>query len=84
MFQEISNATGTAALDAARLSASVQFRGTTMIFTWPSKEKLLDYGYDRESAMWSRDAMERLPLPDVCHSFQIFSAQHTGNVRVEA
>jgi esterase/lipase superfamily enzyme len=50
----------TAALDAARLSASVQFRGTTMIFTWPSKEKLLDYGYDRESAMWSRDAMERL------------------------
>jgi esterase/lipase superfamily enzyme len=50
----------TAALDAARLSASVQFHGPTMIFTWPSKEKLLDYGYDRESAMWSRDAMERL------------------------
>jgi esterase/lipase superfamily enzyme len=50
----------TAALDAARLSTSVQFHGSTMIFTWPSKEKLFDYGYDRESAMWSRDAMERL------------------------
>src|SRR5438105_399713 len=50
----------TAALDAARLSASVQFRGSTIIFTWPSKEKLLDYGYDRESAMWSRDALQEL------------------------
>ncbi len=50
----------TAALDAARLSANLHFRGATMIFTWPSKEKLFDYGYDRESAMWSRDAMERL------------------------
>ena len=50
----------TAALDAARLSARLHFHGTTMIFTWPSKEKLFDYGYDRESAMYSRDAMERL------------------------
>jgi esterase/lipase superfamily enzyme len=50
----------TAAIDAARLSANLQFAGPTMIFSWPSKEKLFDYGYDRESAMWSRDAMERL------------------------
>ena len=50
----------TAALDAARLSAGIHFRGETMLFSWPSKAKLLDYGYDRESAMWSRDALERV------------------------
>ena len=48
-----------AALDAARLSDGVRFRGETMVFSWPSKAKLFDYGYDRESAMWSRDALER-------------------------
>lgn len=49
-----------AALDAARLSDGIRFRGDTMVFSWPSKAKLLDYGYDRESAMWSRDALERV------------------------
>jgi len=56
-----------AALDAARLSDGVRFRGETMMFSWPSKAKLLDYGYDRESAMWSRDALERV-LDDVMAS----------------
>ena len=46
-----------AALDAARLSDGIRFRGETMVFSWPSKAKLFDYGYDRESAMWSRDAL---------------------------
>jgi esterase/lipase superfamily enzyme len=50
----------TAALDAARLSAGIRFRGETMLFSWPSKAKLFDYGYDRESAMWSRDSLERV------------------------
>jgi esterase/lipase superfamily enzyme len=50
----------TAALDAARLSDGIRFRGETMVFSWPSKAKLLDYGYDRESAMWSRDALEQV------------------------
>jgi esterase/lipase superfamily enzyme len=50
----------TAALDAVRLSDGISFDGTTMLFTWPSRAKLLDYGYDRESAMWSRDALERV------------------------
>jgi esterase/lipase superfamily enzyme len=50
----------TAALDAARLSDGIRFRGETMMFSWPSKAKLFDYGYDRESAMWSRDALERV------------------------
>ena len=49
-----------AVLDAARLSDGVQFRGETMVFSWPSKAKLFEYGYDRESAMWSRDALEQV------------------------
>ena len=49
-----------AALDTARLSDGIRFRGETMMFSWPSKAKLLDYGYDRESAMWSRDALEQV------------------------
>src|ERR1700716_599650 len=50
----------TAAFDAARLSDGIRFSGETMVFSWPSKAKLLDYGYDRESAMWSRDALEQV------------------------
>ena len=50
----------TAALDAARLSYDIRFRGESMVFAWPSKAKLFDYAYDRESAMWSRDALDRM------------------------
>jgi esterase/lipase superfamily enzyme len=50
----------TAVLDAARLSDGIRFRGETMVFSWPSKAGLFDYAYDRESAMWSRDAFERV------------------------
>jgi esterase/lipase superfamily enzyme len=49
-----------AALDAARLSDGIVFRGDTVVFSWPSRAGLLDYAYDRESAMWSRDALERV------------------------
>lgn len=49
-----------AALDAARLSDGIKFDGETVVFSWPSKGKLVDYGYDRESAMWSRDALEQV------------------------
>jgi len=48
----------TAALDAARLSDGIKFHGRTMAFCWPSKASLFDYAYDRDSAMWSRDAFE--------------------------
>jgi len=48
----------TAALDAARLSDGINFAGETMLFSWPSKARLSDYIYDRESALWSRDAFE--------------------------
>jgi esterase/lipase superfamily enzyme len=50
----------TAALDGARLSDGIKFHGETMVFSWPSKANLLDYGYDRESAMWSRDALAQV------------------------
>jgi esterase/lipase superfamily enzyme len=49
----------TAVLDAARLSDALRFRGDTIAFSWPSRAKLFDYGYDRDSAMWSRDTLER-------------------------
>ena len=48
----------TAALDSARLSDGIKFHGRTMVFSWPSRAGLLDYAYDRDSAMWSRDAFE--------------------------
>jgi len=31
-----------------------------VLFTWPSRANLLAYGYDRESATYSRDALERV------------------------
>jgi esterase/lipase superfamily enzyme len=31
-----------------------------VLFTWPSRGKLVAYGYDHESASFSRDALERL------------------------
>ncbi len=33
---------------------------TPVLFTWPSRGKLLHYGYDHESASYSRDALENL------------------------
>jgi esterase/lipase superfamily enzyme len=50
----------TSVLDGARLSDAIKFRGRTMAFSWPSKGGLFDYAYDRDSAMWSRDAFERV------------------------
>lgn len=49
-----------ATLDAARLADGISFRGDTIVFSWPSRAGLLDYTYDRESAMYSRDALESL------------------------
>jgi esterase/lipase superfamily enzyme len=49
-----------AVLDAARLSDAIKFAGETMAFSWPSRARLLDYDYDRESAMWSRDALDQV------------------------
>lgn len=44
-----------AARDAALLSSGIGFQGNTVAFSWPSRGGLLDYGYDRESALLARD-----------------------------
>ncbi|MGL5448429.1 MAG: alpha/beta hydrolase [Rhabdaerophilum sp.] len=44
-----------AAYDAAVLGDGIGFRGNVALFTWPSRAGLLDYGYDRESALIARD-----------------------------
>jgi esterase/lipase superfamily enzyme len=49
-----------AALSAAQLSDGIRFRGATALFTWPSAASTFNYVGDRESAMWSRDALEDL------------------------
>jgi esterase/lipase superfamily enzyme len=67
----------TAALDAARLSDAIRFRGQTMVFSWPSRAGLFDYAYDRDSAMWSRDGFERVLS-------SIVSAPGTGRVHIVA
>jgi esterase/lipase superfamily enzyme len=48
-----------------------------MAFSWPSKAGLFDYNYDRDSAMWSRDAFER-----VLQSF--VAAQNVGRIHIVA
>ncbi len=52
----------TAAISAGELADGIGFRGKAGIFTWPSGGATLDYGYDRESALWSRYAFEDLLL----------------------
>jgi len=67
----------TAALDAARLSDAIKFRGRTMVFSWPSKAGLFDYAYDRDSATFSRDDLERVLS-------SIVSAPGSGRVHIVA
>ncbi len=67
----------TTALDAARLSDGIKFRGDTILFSWPSKAGLLDYIYDRESAMWSRDAFESM-------LDELISHPAVGNIHIVA
>jgi esterase/lipase superfamily enzyme len=50
----------TATLDGVHLADGTRFQGYAMVFSWPSRAKLLDYAYDRDSAMWSRDALDQL------------------------
>lgn len=50
----------TAAASTVDLSEGIRFPGATGLFTWPSAASTLSYVADRESAMWSRDALEDL------------------------
>jgi esterase/lipase superfamily enzyme len=67
----------TTALDAAKLSDGIRFRGRTMVFSWPSKAEFFDYAYDRDSAMWSRDAFEHVLS-------SVVSAPSAGRVHIVA
>jgi esterase/lipase superfamily enzyme len=46
------------AVSAIELAEGIGFNGIPLLFSWPSKAGLFDYGYDRESALFSRDALE--------------------------
>ncbi|MBB4041458.1 esterase/lipase superfamily enzyme [Microvirga flocculans] len=50
----------TAATSTIDLSEGIRFPGVTGLFTWPSAASTFSYVADRESAMWSRDALEDL------------------------
>jgi esterase/lipase superfamily enzyme len=67
----------TATLDAVQLSDAIRFRGQTMVFSWPSRTGLFDYAYDRDSAMWSRDDLERVLL-------SILGAPGSGRIHIVA
>jgi esterase/lipase superfamily enzyme len=43
-----------AAFRAAQLAWDTQYPGATVLFSWPSRGGILDYDYDRESALLSR------------------------------
>jgi esterase/lipase superfamily enzyme len=47
-----------AVLTAAELTDGLGFSGQPLAFAWPSRAALFDYGYDRESALFSRDGLE--------------------------
>ncbi len=49
-----------AARDAVQLSEGTGFTGNTALFSWASRGGLLDYGYDRESALLARDPLAEL------------------------
>ncbi|MGQ3355057.1 MAG: alpha/beta hydrolase [Phreatobacter sp.] len=49
-----------AAFRVVQVAADGGFRGTHVLFTWPSYRRVLAYGGDREVATASRDALDRL------------------------
>src|SRR6516165_4675568 len=49
----------------------------TMVFSWPSKAELLNYAYDRDSEMFSRDCFERVLS-------SIVSAPGAGRIHIVA
>lgn len=54
------NSVDEARMRLAQIVADSRFSGVPVLFTWPSRQKLLAYGSDRENATASRDALEKL------------------------
>jgi esterase/lipase superfamily enzyme len=44
----------------AQIVDDTGFEGLPVLFSWPSRGGITDYGYDKDSANYSRDAMESL------------------------
>jgi esterase/lipase superfamily enzyme len=42
----------------AQIVKDSDFKGVPVLFTWPSRAELLEYPYDRESTVYSRDDLE--------------------------
>ena len=51
---------GEAVFRLAQIAHDANLQAVPILFTWPSRGQLLAYTYDRESANYSRDALERL------------------------
>jgi esterase/lipase superfamily enzyme len=72
----------------AQIMRDSKAQATPVLFTWPSRGQLLAYGYDRESANYSRDSLERLlsELNDSADAREIVILAHSmGNwVTMEA
>lgn len=49
-----------AAIRMAQIAEDTGFKGLPILFSWPSRGGIADYGYDKDSANYSRDAMEKL------------------------
>ncbi|MBL8573173.1 MAG: alpha/beta hydrolase [Hyphomicrobiaceae bacterium] len=42
----------------AQIAADMDFKGVPVLFSWPSRGIIRDYGYDRDSVAYSRDAQQ--------------------------
>ncbi len=51
---------GEAVFRLEQIAHDSRLTAVPVLFTWPSRGQLLAYGYDRESANYSRDALERM------------------------
>ncbi|MBV9565569.1 MAG: alpha/beta fold hydrolase [Bradyrhizobium sp.] len=49
-----------AAFRMAQIIWDLQFQGTAVLFSWPSRGEIADYGYDKDSALGSRAALLRV------------------------
>lgn len=49
-----------AVIRLAQIAEDTGFKGLPVLFSWPSRGGVTDYGYDKDSANYSRDAMENL------------------------
>lgn len=59
---------GEAVTRLARVVCDGEVDAVPVVFTWPSRGSVFDYLYDRESAMWSRRALEDLVTREECPS----------------